>query len=96
MATKAENARYEARQREAGMVRGPRITKSASEALRGLAYRFNLDPWQVVSALILEAHERSSLDTAGPVSPNVNLTARQLSAMKMHGMSAAEAREFCR
>lgn len=53
MATKPENARYEAKRRREGWVRGPRITADAAEALRNLAHRHRLTPAVVVSRLLL-------------------------------------------
>ena len=47
------NARYEARQRAKGYVRGPRITGEAAARLRDLAYVHNLTPCEVVSRLLL-------------------------------------------
>lgn len=54
MARPQDNAKWEAKQREAGWVRGPRITADASERLRDLAYRHRLTPAQVVSRLLLD------------------------------------------
>lgn len=54
MARPQDNAKWEAKQREAGWVRGPRITADAAERLRDLAYRHRLTPAQVVSRLLLD------------------------------------------
>ena len=54
MATKPENARYEAKRKAEGWVRGPRITADAAEQLRVLAHRHRLTPAEVVSRLLLE------------------------------------------
>ena len=53
MARPQDNARWEAKQREAGWVRGPRITGEASERLRTLAYRHRITPAEVVTRLLL-------------------------------------------
>lgn len=54
MARPQDNAKWEAKQREAGWVRGPRITADAAERLRDLAHRNRLTPAQVVSRLLLD------------------------------------------
>lgn len=54
MTQAANNARYEARQKEKGYVRGPRIRGEAAERLRDLAYLHNLTPCEVVSRLLLD------------------------------------------
>jgi len=77
----ADNRRYEARQREKGYVRGPRITGDAAERLRTLAFIHGLTPCEVVSRLLLG----ESLGTAS------------LSVVEnLHGFSEAEARDFAR
>jgi len=53
MAKPEHNARYERKRREAGWVRGPRISGQASERLRELAFQHRLDPCEVVTRLIL-------------------------------------------
>jgi hypothetical protein len=52
--TPVHQARYEAKKRAAGFVRGPRITADASERLHALAYRYKLTPCEVVSRLLLD------------------------------------------
>ena len=52
--TPVHQARYEAKKRSAGFVRGPRITADASERLHALAYRHRLTPCEVVSRLLLD------------------------------------------
>lgn len=54
MATRPENARYEAKRQSEGWVRGPRITGAAAARLRDLAYLHKLDPCVVVSRLLLD------------------------------------------
>lgn len=63
MARPQDNAKWEAKQREAGWVRGPRITADAAERLRDLAHRHRLTPAQVVSRLLLDI----TLGIDGPV-----------------------------
>jgi hypothetical protein len=53
MASPQDNAKWEAKQREAGWVRGPRITADAAERLRELAFEYRLTPAQVVSRLLI-------------------------------------------
>ena len=53
MARPQDNSRWEAKQREAEWVRGPRITGEASERLRTLAYRHRITPSEVVTRLLL-------------------------------------------
>lgn len=53
MARPQDNARWEKKQRDAGWVRGPRITGEASERLRELAYRHRITPAEVVTRLLL-------------------------------------------
>src|SRR5690625_7756914 len=53
MAKPEHNARHERKRREAGWVRGPRISGQASERLRELAFQHRLDPCEVVTRLIL-------------------------------------------
>jgi hypothetical protein len=48
------NARYEAKQKAAGWVRGPRITDLAAERLRTLAFQHRLTPSEVVCRLLLD------------------------------------------
>ena len=54
MSQPAYKIRFEAKQRAAGYVRGPRIRSEASQRLRDLAYRHNLTPCEVVSRLLLD------------------------------------------
>ena len=75
MSQSDNNRRYEARQREKGYVRGPRIRGEASERLRDLAYRFNLPPSEVVSRLLLDE----------PLGADVRFT-----SSNQHGLSPAE------
>ena len=82
MATKPENARYEARQRAIGLVRGPRITAEASEALRFLSAYIGKEPREIVSELIVREWRESNTAVAH--------------AMREHRMSECEAREFVR
>lgn len=79
MSQSADNRRYEARQREKGYVRGPRITGDAAERLRTLSFIHSLTPCEVVSRLLLG----ESLGTA-------NLSVVE----NLHGFSASEARDF--
>ena len=48
------NRTYEAKQKAAGWVRGPRITEDASERLRILAFKHRLTPSEVVCRLLLD------------------------------------------
>jgi hypothetical protein len=48
------NRVYEAKQRAAGMVRGPRLTPEAAESLRLLAFKHRLTPSEVVCRLLLD------------------------------------------
>lgn len=99
MGTKPENRRYEAKQRAQGFVRGPRITADAAEALRELSFRNRLDPWQVVSVLLLEAQSRSDLTRqadAFEVFKAPEGSAREQRAMRIHGLSISEARDYVR
>ena len=93
MGTKPENVRYEAKQRAMGFVRGPRITAEAAEALRVLAYRHRMDPWQVVSVLLLDAIERPGLEACAVAADS---DARARMVMVAHRMSLEEAHEYLR
>ena len=53
MATKPENAMYEARRKKDGWVRGPRITQQAAERIRVLAFINRMTPSEVATCLIL-------------------------------------------
>ena len=87
MATKPENARYEARKRDQGWVRGPRITADAAEQLRGLAYRHRLTPSEVVSRLLLEVPLASDAPAFGARDPRADFQRQQ-------GFSDIEMREL--
>ena len=69
MGTKPENARYEAKRRTEGWVRGPRITHDASEQLRILAFRHRLTPSEVVTRLLLEIPLGSDANPMGLSEP---------------------------
>lgn len=88
-----------------GFVRGPRITAEAAEALRELAYRHRLDPWQVVSVLLLDSASRADLAAEVKalelVKPKVERvpagpTSRESMVMGVHGLSLPEVREYLR
>ena len=53
MASPKDNAKWEAKQRAAGWVRGPRITAEAQARLHDLAFQYKLAPAEVSSRLIL-------------------------------------------
>lgn len=74
---RAHKEKWEAKKREAGYVRGPRITAEAAERLRTLAFECRMTPSEVVSRLLIEAGERDG---------------RVHTAMREHGLSLAEAR----
>lgn len=74
-------ARFEAKQREAGYVRGPRITAAAAERLRELAFTSRMTPSAVVSRLIELAGEDDM---------------RTYTAMRTRGLSRAEAQHVVR
>jgi len=90
MATKPENARYEARMRVAGYVRGPRISAEAAERLRELAHRHRLTPSDVVTRLLLGI----ALDAPEPVGHERSVAVYLASVMREHRLSEPEARAF--
>ena len=80
MARPQDNARYEAKQKANGWVRGPRISADAAEQLRELAHTHRLTPAQVVTRLILQV----------PLG-DTQVDARSFDS---HGFSAQEQRDW--
>lgn len=77
MNQREHNARHEAKRKEAGYVRGPRISSDAAERLRVLSFEHKQAPSHVVSRLLIEAGERDN---------------RVKTAMREKGLSLDEAR----
>lgn len=94
MARPQDNARWEAKQREAGWVRGPRITADASERLRELAFEYRLTPAQVVSRLLLGVP--LAFDAPVPLSYQERVDWQSLAAMSetTAGFSEQERRDW--
>jgi hypothetical protein len=84
MPTADENKRYEAKRRKDGFKRGPWITPEAHAALREICHQQRIQPWAMVSLLIIEA---SKVDAP---------TLTETVAMRTHGFSRDEAKEFLR
>jgi hypothetical protein len=85
MATTEENRRYNEGRRQRGYIRGPWISAEAREALRNLCFYRRKKPCDVVSELIVECWRRMQ-DPSDPIGD----------AMRKHGFSEFEAREFVR
>ena len=95
MATKPENARYEAKRKAEGWVRGPRITADAAEQLRVLAYRNRLTPAEVVSRLLLSI----PLDADVPATPEALANCqdrRRAEFQRRNGFSDSEMQDMDR
>ena len=95
MAKPEHNERYERKRKAAGWVRGPRISGQASEALREMAFRYRLDPCEVVTRLILGEPLGAAGGAIEPSVADVESWAR-VEYQRRNGLSDSEMAEMDR